>query len=63
MADSNSWVKVFRKALKASVGAGWTVENDRGNMRLIVGNKTEGRTSVNLPFSWDESQGLKLCSL
>ena len=56
MADSNRWVKVFRKALKASVGAGWTVENDRGNMRLIVGNKTEGRTSVNLPFSWDESQ-------
>ena len=25
-------------------------------MRLIVGNKTEGRTSVNLPFSWNESQ-------
>jgi len=56
VADLNSWVKVFRRTLKASVGAGWTVENDRGNMRLIVGNKTEGRTSVNLPFSWDESQ-------
>ncbi len=56
MADLNSWVKVFRRTLKASVGAGWTVENDRGNMRLIVGNKTEGRTSVNLPFPWDESK-------
>ena len=56
MADSNSWVKVFRQSLKASVGGGWTVENDRGNMRLIVGNKTEGRTSVNFPFYWDESQ-------
>ena len=54
MADLNSWVKVFRKALKASVGAGWTVENDRGNMRLIVGNKKEGRTSVKLPLTCEE---------
>ena len=59
MTQANSWVRDFRKAIKTSVGSGWTVENDRGNMRLIVGNKTEGRTSVSLPYTWKESQWLE----
>ena len=25
-------------------------------MRLIHGNKTEGRTSINLPYSWEHNQ-------
>ena len=56
MAQSNNWVKDFRRTIKTSVGSGWTVENDRGNMRLIVGNKAEGRTSINLPYQWEEAQ-------
>ena len=56
MSQSNNWVKDFRKAIKASIGSGWTVENDRGNMRLIVGNKTTGRTSINLPYLWEEAK-------
>jgi len=46
--QSNSWVRDFRKVIKTSVGTGWTVEDDKGNMRLIVGNKTDGRTSISL---------------
>ena len=56
MAQSNNWVKEFRRTIKTSIGSDWTVENDRGNMRLIVGNKTKGRTSVNLPYLWEEAQ-------
>ena len=56
MAQSNNWVKDFRRTIKTSIGSGWTVENDRGNMRLIVGNKAEGRTSINLPYQWEEAQ-------
>ena len=56
MPQSNAWVKTFRRAIKENIGSGWTVENDRGNMRLIHGNKTTGRTSINLPYSWEENQ-------
>ena len=49
MTQTNSWVRDFRKAIKTSVGSGWTVENDRGNMRLIVGNKTEGELPLAFP--------------
>ena len=56
MAQSSNWVKDFRRTIKTSVGSGWTVENDRGNMRLIVGNKTTGRTSINLPYLWEEAK-------
>ena len=56
MSQSNNWVKDFRKAIKASIGSGWTVENDRENMRLIVGNKTTGRISINLPYLWEEAK-------
>ena len=52
MATTESWVKEFRKAIKTKIGSGWQVSNDRGNMRLLVGNKKEGFTSINLPFAW-----------
>jgi hypothetical protein len=51
MANSDSWVKEFRKAIKSNIGSGWQVSNDRGNMRLLYGSKETGRTSINLPFS------------
>ena len=54
--QTNSWVRDFRKAIKTSFGSGWIVENDRANMRLIVCNKIEERTSVSLPYPWKESQ-------
>ena len=56
MPQSNNWVKTLRRAIKESIGSGWTVENDRGNMRLIYGTKTTGRKSINLPYLWEENQ-------
>ena len=41
MASTDSWVKEFRYAIKTDIGSGWQVSNDRGNMRLLVGNKKE----------------------
>lgn len=59
MANSDSWVKEFRKAIKSNIGSGWQVSNDRGDMRLLYGSKETGRTSINLPFSWQENQWLE----
>ena len=56
MAKTESWVKEFRKTIKTKIGSGWQVSNDRGNMRLLEGNKKEGFTSINLPFAWQENQ-------
>ena len=56
MPQSNNWVKTLRRTIKESIGSGWTVENDRGNMRLIYGTKTTGRKSINLPYLWEENQ-------
>ena len=56
MPQSSTWVKTLRRAIKESIGSGWTVENDRGNMRLIYGTKTTGRKSINLPYLWEENQ-------
>ena len=50
MSATESWVKEFRYAIKSKIGSGWQVSNDRGNMRLLVGNKKEGFSSINLPF-------------
>ena len=41
MSATEGWVKEFRRAIKGSLGSGWQVSNDRGNMRLLVGNKKE----------------------
>ena len=56
MAKTESWVKEFRKTIKTKIGSGWQVSNDRGNMRLLHGNKKEGFTSINLPFAWQKDQ-------
>ena len=56
MAATESWVKGFRYAIKTKIGSGWQISNDRGNMRLLHGNKKEGFTSINLPFAWDKNQ-------
>ena len=42
MSATESWVKEFRRAIKSSIGSGWQVSNDRGNMRLLHGNKKDG---------------------
>ncbi len=49
----NSWVRDFRKAIKTTVGSGWTVENDRGNMLLNVMSKINGRTFAKLTYIWE----------
>ena len=56
MSATESWVKEFRYAIKSKIGSGWQVSNDRGNMRLLVGNKKEGFSSINLPFAWQKDQ-------
>ena len=56
MATTESWVKEFRKTIKTKIGSGWQVSNDRGNMRLLVGNKKYGFTSINLPFAGQENK-------
>ena len=56
MSATESWVKEFRYAIKTNIGSGWQVSNDRGNMRLLVGNKKEGFSSINLPFAWQKDQ-------
>ena len=58
MSATESWVKEFRYAIKTDIGSGWQVSNDRGNMRLLVGNKKEGFNSINLPFAWQKDQWL-----
>ena len=49
---SNNWVKEFRRTIKTSVGSGWTVKNDRGNMLLIIVDKKDGRIYVNIPYCY-----------
>ena len=36
------WVKAFRRAIKVSVGTGWTVLSDRGYIRVLYGTKKTG---------------------
>ena len=52
MVQTNSWIKVFRRAIKVSVGTGWTVQPDRGNIRVLYGTKATGFLSINLPYKW-----------
>ena len=47
------WVKAFRKAIKQTCPAGWSVINDRGRIRIQVGKKGAIQ-SINLPYSWSE---------
>jgi len=56
MSATEGWVKEFRWAIKDKIGSGWQVSNDRGNMRLLVGNKKEGFQSINPPFAWQKDQ-------
>ena len=56
MAQANSWEKEFRRAIKVHIGQGWTVQPDRGNIRVLYGNKKEGFKSINLPYKWQEDQ-------
>ena len=39
VAETNSWIKVFRRAIKVSVGTGWTVQPDRGIFVFYMGKK------------------------
>ena len=59
MAETNSWIKVFRRAIKVSIGTGWTVQPDRGNIRVLYGKKASGFLSINLPYKWQEDQWVK----
>ena len=63
MAETNSWEKVFRRAIKVSVGTGWTVQPDRGNIRVLYGTKATGFLSINLPYKWQEDQWFEALKL
>ena len=63
MAETNSWIKVFRRAIKVSVGTGWTVQPDRGNIRVLYGKKASGFLSINLPYKWQEDQWVEALKL
>ena len=63
MAETNSWEKVFRRAIKVSVGTGWTVQPDRGNIRVLYGKKASGFLSINLPYKWQEDQWVEALRL
>ena len=63
MAETNSWEKVFRRAIKVSVGTGWTVQSDRGNIRVLYGTKATGFLSINLPYKWQEDQWVEALKL
>ena len=63
MAQTNSWIKVFRRAIKVSVGTGWTVQPDRGNIRVLYGTKATGFLSINLPYKWQDTPNIHLCTI
>ena len=63
MAETKSWIKVFRRAIKVSVGTGWTVQPDRGNIRVLYGTKSTGFLSINLPYKWQEDQWVEALKL
>ena len=63
MAETKSWEKVFRRAIKVSVGTGWTVQPDRGNIRVLYGTKATGFLSINLPYKWQEDQWVEALKL
>ena len=46
MGQVKPWVKAFRRAIKVSVGTGWTVQPDRGYIRVLYGTK-KNRLSIN----------------
>ena len=63
MAETYSWIKVFRRAIKVSVGTGWIVQSDRGNIRVLYGTKGSGFLSINLPYKWQEDQWVEALKL
>ena len=57
------WVKAFRRAIKVSVGTGWTVQPDRGYIRVLYGTKKTGFQSINLQYKWQEDQWVEALKL
>ena len=52
MEQVKPWIKAFRRAIKVSVGTGWTVQADRGYIRFTYGTKKLGFQSINLQYKW-----------
>ena len=63
MAQTNSWIKVFRRAIKVSVGTGLTVQPDRGNILVLYGTNSTGFISINLPYKWQQDQWVEALKL
>ena len=57
------WVKTFRRQIKVQVGAGWTVQSDRGYIRVLYGTKKTGFQSINLQYKWQEDQWVEALKL
>ena len=63
LVQTKSWIKGFRRAVKVSVGTGWTVQPDRGNIRVLYGTKATRFLSINLPYKWQEDQWVEALKL
>ena len=57
------WVKTFRRQIKVQVGTGWTVQPDRGYVRVLYGTKKKGFQSINLQYKWQEDQWFEALKL
>ena len=60
MEQVKPWIKAFRRAIKVSVGTGWTVQPDRGNIRLLYGTKKQVFNQLIFNISGKKINGLKL---
>lgn len=50
-----AWIPAFRSAVRSSCGAGWSVSEDRGSVRLQWRGSGHPRQSVTLPYPWSEA--------
>ena len=53
--NSAIWAVSLRKSV-SKLSKGWTVEEARGNVRLVIRIPEQPKQSVVLPFSWSELQ-------
>lgn len=55
--EQPSWVKEFRKAIKASCPKGWlVVPNRNGNMRVQIYRASTRIADISIPYKWKESE-------
>lgn len=55
----DSWIAPFRRQVKHTTGAGWSVLDSRGAMRLMVREPNQQAQSITLPYPWSEEGAAK----